>query len=342
MLAAATFEGAVQLWDLRRLHQRLAEVNLDWGSVPMIASLASSAAAAAPSSLTSFIALTFVGVALAVGAALFALQRQRYLLRGYLHVDALAAQRLRELETAQTEIIHAQKMKALGTLAAGIAHDFNNLLSVIRMSNQLTGETTKGNTEIEENVAEVEQAVQQGKKLVRSMLGYSREDADGQGPFALPELVEDTVALLSKQFLSGLVLTLELDHETPLIPGSRSRLEQSLLNLIVNASEAMDGKGSLQIVVRPTSRMDKTPVLRPRPAARYVELLVADSGPGIASDVQPRIFEPFFTTKNRGTTRGTGLGLSMVYTMAEQDGLGISVDSKPDEGARFRIVIPVQ
>jgi signal transduction histidine kinase len=255
-------------------------------------------------------------------------------------VDRLASERARTLETAHVEIAHSQKMKALGTLAAGIAHDFNNLLSVIRMSNQLTGEAVKGNADVEENVNEVEHAVQQGQKLARSMLGYSREDADDRGPFALPELVEDTVALLSKQFLSGIALTLELDRNAPSARCSRTRMEQILLNLIVNASEAMKGKGTLRIVVRKRQTADGPLLLKPREAASYAEIVVSDSGEGISPEVLPRIFEPFFTTKTRGTVRGTGLGLSTVYTMAEQDGLGLGVESATGRGATFRIVVP--
>jgi len=345
MLAAATIEGVVQLWDLRRLRQRLAEIHLDWDAAPFSPASASAAAinsAVDSPSLTRFVALALVGVVLALGAALFALQRQRHLLRGYLQLDALAERHTRELEAALAEVVHAQKMKALGTLAAGIAHDFNNLLSVIRMSNQLTGETAKSDADIAENVAEVEQAVQQGKKLVRSMLGYSREDPDDAKPFALIELVEDTVALLSKQFLSGIALTLELNRDAPPVNGSRSRLEQILLNLVVNAAEAMEGRGALRIAVRQTNEPDFAVVLRPRTAARYLELLVADSGPGIEAGTLPRVFEPFFTTKSRSTMRGTGLGLSMVYTMAEQDGLGIGVETAAGQGTTFRIIIPVE
>jgi signal transduction histidine kinase len=343
-LAVATLEGLVQLWDLHGLRQRLGEMNLDWNAGPAAISMAAATStrpAAGASSLTGFIVLAAVGVALALSAAVFALRRQRHLLRGYLQLDDLAEQRTQQLEAAQTEIIHSQKMKALGTLAAGIAHDFNNLLSVIRMSNQLTGESARGNKDIEENVAEVEQAVQQGKKVVRSMLGYSRDDADEAGPFALPELVEDTVALLSKQFLSGIALTLELDRDATLVRGSRSRIEQILLNLIVNAAEAMGGSGSLRISVRGVTVQPERLVLRAKESPAYVELDVVDSGPGIGPEVLPRIFEPFFTTKHRGVVRGTGLGLSTVYSIAEQDGLGLVVETEPGRGTRFRVFIPV-
>lgn len=328
-LAVATVEGAIQLWNLPALREQLAALNLDWGRAPVtIPNLTHHG-----SRITPFLVLTLLGVPLALAAGIFAFGRQRHLWRGYLQMDTLAAERSREL-------VRAQKMKALGTLAAGVAHDFNNLLSVVRMSNQLTAEAAPGNPDIAENATEIERAVDQGKKLVRSMLGYSREDHDEHLPLDLPEVVEDTVALLTKQFLSGITLTLELDRNTPQIQGSRSRLEQILLNLIVNAAEAMEGRGALRIIVRQVNPPTGPMILRPRPAAHYIELAIEDSGPGIPADILPRIFEPFFTTKNRGAIRGTGLGLSTVYTMAEQDGLGISVDTVLGRGTTFRIFIP--
>ena len=337
-LAVATFDGAVQLWDLGWLSERLRKWGLDWSQV-------SPTPRAAPPGLqrsTSWLLLPVISVALVLAFVVFVFHRQRQLFGAYVQVEHLAAQRAGELHAAQTEIVHAQKMKALGTLAAGIAHDFNNLLSIIRMSNQLTGEETRGNPSVQENVGEIEQAVGQGKRVVRSMLGYSRESVGPDGAVALPELVEDTVALLTKQFLNGIALTLELDRDLPPVSVSRNRLEQIVLNLIVNASEAMKGNGALKISVRRGQSGGGLPILRPRASAQCVELVVTDSGPGIDPAILPHIFEPFFTTKDRGATRGTGLGLSTIYTMAEQDGFGITVQSEPGQGAEFHILVPVE
>jgi signal transduction histidine kinase len=333
-LAAATFDGSIQLWDLAELSRRLSQWGLGW-EAPNVVPLA----IRAPGRSALFI-LPPIGVVLVLVFVIYAFRRQSQLFAAYVHVDELAAQRTTELRAAQTEIVHAQKMKALGTLAAGIAHDFNNLLSVIRLSNQLTGEEAKDNASIRENVAEIDQAVAQGKRVVHSMLGYSREQ-ESSGPFVLSDLVEDTVALLSKQFLNGIMLTLELDRDLPAVRLSRNRLEQALLNLIVNASEAMKGRGHLQIRLRAGAGPGEDLVLRPRMASTYAELLLIDSGPGIAQDILPRIFEPFFTTKTRGAVGGTGLGLSTVYTIAEQDGLGLGVKSVSGQGTEFRIILPL-
>jgi signal transduction histidine kinase len=344
-LAVATSAGAVQVWDLRALHTALTALGLDWqvesSSPASRAALAGLAEAPGRSEFTGLLTLTASGaVVLALLLALFVLRWHRGLSREYFFLEHLAEERNRKLELVQGELFHGQKMRALGTLAAGIAHDFNNLLSVIRMANKLTGRSVSDNPDVQENVQLVEKAVAQGKQVVNSMLGYSRTRSDRQGPFSVADMVESDVALLSKQFLGRVALTLELDRSAPPVSCAQGRLEQILLNLVVNASEAMKGDGKLLIAVRPRADLDAVYALRPRPAPRYVQLIVADSGPGIPPEILPRIFEPFFSTKDAGTTRGTGLGLSMVYTLAQQDGLGISAESAPGKGAAFRITIP--
>lgn len=346
LLAVGTSNDHVQCWDLRQLRESLRALGLDWNtSSPTGVSTNSPAelATTVPLSVASpqFVALTLAAVVLVLFCAWIVLQRQRQLFAEYIEIDHLNEQQHRDLAAAQAVVIHSQKMRALGTLAAGIAHDFNNLLSVIRMSNKLIGREAGNSREIKEHVGEVEKAVQQGKNVVRSMLGYSREQAERNGHISLPDLVEDVVGLLSKQFLSGIALKLELDRATPAVRGSRPRVEQILLNLIVNASEAMDGKGHLRICVKPCAAPGNGLLRQPAPAAGYVLLTVSDSGPGIEPQILPRIFEPFFTTKLLGTNRGTGLGLSTVDTIAEQDGLGIGVETGAGQGTTFRIVLPL-
>jgi signal transduction histidine kinase len=348
-LAVATSQDLVLLWDLRVLEEKLASLGLGWNgdegrpgaSSPGSGALAAGIARPGNPGPQWVLSVT-VAALVVISCAWFLRRRQANLLAAYIKVGQVAEAQNQQLGQAQTEILHSQKMKALGTLAAGVAHDFNNLLSVVRMSNQLTAEAAPDNPEVQENAQEIEQAVQQGKKLVRSVLGYSREDPDDFKEFSLCDLVEDSVALLSRQFLSGITLTLDLDANTPQVHLARSRMEQLLLNLIVNASEAMKGHGSLTIRVRQGVAEGGTVVVRARPASRLCELSVRDTGPGIAPDMIPRLFEPFFTTKNRGAERGTGLGLSTVYRAAELDGLGITVESNLGEGAEFRILVPAK
>jgi signal transduction histidine kinase len=158
---------------------------------------------------------------------------------------------------------------------------------------------------------------------------------------AVADVVGDTVSLLSKQFLGGIVLTLDISSEIPKVQAIPSRLEQILLNLIVNSVEAMAGQGKLGVAAHNVNGSVGGLVLNPRPAVAYVGVSVTDSGPGIASETLSRIFEPFFTTKNVGTSPGTGLGLSLVYTIAQQDGFGLGVESHQGKGTTFRVLVPV-
>jgi signal transduction histidine kinase len=336
-LATASSPNTVQLWNIHALRQQLQTLGLDWGQ-EVIPTPAGNIAPAEREGFGTSAVVTFCVGGLALLFAGIVFHRHRRLIHANAEVETRFEQRGQELEVARSEIMHSQKMKALGTMAAGIAHDFNNLLSVIRMSNDLNGEA-KTKEEILANVAEIDSAVQQGKSVVRSMLGYTRASKN-EGPYSVAEAVQGCLGLLSRQFLSGVHLKLELDESVPKVSVDRGRLEQVLLNLVVNAAEAMKGAGELNVTVRRADPDGKWNVLRPAAAlADCLELVVADSGPGIEPALLPRIFEPFLTTKNSGAARGTGLGLSIVYTIASKDGLGIAVESTPGHGAEFRIAI---
>src|SRR5262249_10226800 len=158
---------------------------------------------------------------------------------------------------------------------AGVAHDFNNLLSVISLSNDIISQEVGQKLEVREEIKSIENAVQQGKGVVRSMLGYSRDLAEKPGEYAIADAVGETVSLLSKQFLGGIVLTMDVGADTPKVWGARGRLEQVLLNLVLNAAEAMKGQGRLLIAARMNGTMgQENLVLRPRPATQYIELSV--------------------------------------------------------------------
>jgi signal transduction histidine kinase len=354
----------IQVWDLAAMHRELARLGLDWevlraGQEPMKISDARSVAGTAresgqaqssrpaeSASITSrggpwFYTLTLAALALGVAIGLFTLRYHQRLMQGYDEVEAVAAERNRALNAAQSELLHSQKMRALGTLAAGIAHDFNNLLSIIRMGNNLLGRANADDEEKAESHRAIEGAVQQGKKIVRSMLGYSRETSDEAECYSVTDVVNEAGLLLNRQFLRGITLTLELDKDVARVTGRRSRLQQILLNLIVNAAEAMNGQGRLRIAVRETGSATVKFVLKPGTAERYVQLILEDTGPGIEAAIRERVFEPFFSTKPRGASSGTGLGLSLVHSLAEQEKMGISLESTSGLGTTFTIWIPV-
>ncbi len=350
-------DGGVTRVDLAALRAELDHLGLDWAddnpsgdfSVPEPGATAGPLPAATPgfapvhfaflrnpAQLAFFIAAALVAT---IGIGLYILRYQRRLFGNYLETEALAAQQQSELLQTQAALLRSEKMKALGTMAAGVAHDFNNLLSVIRLSNELIEEQTAPTGLARENFQAIQEAVQRGHGIVNSMLGYARDDGQARN-CAASELISEAVALLSKPFLSGLVLQIETDAATPRFVGRKGRLEQMLLNLILNAAEAMDGHGTLLLGARPAPAPGQC-VLPPTEAPGYVELFVKDSGSGIPPEVLPRIFEAFFTTKAIGAQRGTGLGLSMLYTMAREDGVGVGVETEPGQGTTFRLLLPL-
>jgi signal transduction histidine kinase len=288
-----------------------------------------------------FYALTLTALALGVAIGLYTLRYHQRMMHSYEEVESIAAERNRALDLAQADLFHSQKMRALGTLATGIAHDFNNLLSIIRMGNNFLLRRDICAEEKAESGQAVERAVDQGKNIVRSMLGYSREPAGADESYSVPDLVNEAGLLLNQQFLSGITLTLELNSQLPLVTGRRSRMQQILLNLLVNATEAMNGHGRLRIAASATNSPRGEFVLRPGPAARYIELVIEDTGPGIDPHIRDRVFEPFFSTKPRGASSGTGLGLSLVHSLAEQEKIGISLESVFGRGTKFTLWIPV-
>ena len=296
-LFAAKQDGEVVSWDLPVLRNELATLGLDWDTPEVAAPVA--ARHRTPARLSIWVpAAGLIAIAvLLAGLGVFAVQRR--MLNAYARAEALAEAHRRKRIEAEVALVQSQKLEALGTLAAGVAHDFNNLLSVIRMSNYFIARSVPADGVTRENLDAIEHAVAQGRDLVRSLLGYARRADDDRAEFSVPQVATDTLGMLSRQFLSGLTLALELDPACPPVRGSSARLEQALLNLVINASEAMHGQGRLVVAARPVAPpLDS--VLAPASAAAYVELSVADSGPGIAPETLPRIFEPFFTTKTGG------------------------------------------
>jgi len=285
------------------------------------------------------LALTLAGIVLTVGLAALALNRHFRLMRSYAEVGRIVEQRTRELERANQELLHSQKMRALGTLAAGIAHDFNNILSIIKGSTQIIESNTGDPEKIKTRLDRIKTVVDQGSSIVKAMLGFSRTGGRVASECDLNQLVNETTRLLGDQFLKEISLRLELADTLPRVECAGELIQQILLNLIINAADSMDGHG--EVVLR-TAVLDELPaglVLTPPPAQRFVSVSVEDTGSGISPDVLPRIFEPFFTTKALSTRRGTGLGLSMVYEIARELGCGIRVVSTPGKGSTFSIIV---
>jgi signal transduction histidine kinase len=285
-----------------------------------------------------------LGLALVVSLffAALALNRHRHLRRSYSAVEQLVTERTRQLELANNELLHSQKMNALGTLAAGIAHDFNNILSIIKGSAQIIEDNVDNPEKIRTRTARIQTVVQQGAEVVDAMLGFSRNGDKPVEPGDLNAIVADTRKLLGDRFLHETEVVFEPGVDLPQISVPRDFVQQILLNFIFNAEEAMTGRKRIELSTRLADKLPPEIYLPPASATRYIFVSVHDHGSGIAPEIRTRIFEPFFTTKNLSARRGTGLGLSMVYELAKKIEAGLAVDSTPGAGSTFTLILPVK
>lgn len=282
------------------------------------------------------------GLILVLFFAGLAVNRHLQLTRSYAEVEKIVGIRTQELEKANQELLHSQKMRALGTLAAGISHDFNNILSIIKGSAQLIEQHIDDKSKIRARVGRIKTMVDQGTGIVRSILGLGRVAEQDSKPCDLNALVTDTIKLLGDESLHEISIHFEPSPSLPHVPGVKEMIQQILLNLLLNAVDAMSGVGSILIRTTQSNRPPEKLFLAPISAPNYVLITIRDSGIGIDEETLPRIFEPFFTTKALSTRRGTGLGLTMVYELAKELGYGLHVDSTVGKGTTFTIIVPVR
>jgi PAS domain S-box-containing protein len=228
-----------------------------------------------------------------------------------------------EAADAEERLRDAEKMEAVGTLASGVAHDFNNLLAAILLHARLLQRQPE---DAADAVAAIRDLAEQGAEVVRELLLFARRENTPPGTLDLVELVRQQESVLKHLLSDGVELTYELETDSVPVVGSAVALRRLLLNLVVNARDAVAENGGVISV-----RVEHT-------AGRAV-LEVADNGPGMSSEVRERLFEPFFTQRRQG--RGSGLGLAVVYSVVSGHGGEIDVRSAPGEGARFIIRLPL-
>ena len=245
-----------------------------------------------------------------------------------------------ELKTLEAQFVQSQKMQAIGQLAGGVAHDFNNLLTAISGHCDLLLLRHREDDEDYADLTQITHNANRAAALVGQLLAFSRKQTLEMQPIDVRDALGDLGHLLNR--LVGDRVTIRLDHDPALVPirGDRRQLEQVLMNLVVNARDAMPEGGEIALSVSPL-RLGQ-PLRRGRatvPPGEYALITVADEGVGIAPDWHDKIFEPFVTTKRPG--EGTGLGLSTAYGIVKQTGGFIFVDSAPGAGARFSIYLPV-
>ena len=277
---------------------------------------------------------------IALFLAALAVNNHLELKRSYARVEQIVEQRTRELQRANEELLHSQKMRAIGTMAAGIAHDFNNILSIIKGSAQIIESHPNDKEKIKTRVNRIQTVVEQGTSIVQALLGLGRMNDKEMTPCDLGRLLGDTKKLLADRFPETLRMQVEVDPALKPVICSREAIEQMLLNFILNGADAMNNDGVLTLSARRLTALPGELVVEPAPAPHYAMLSVEDHGTGISPDILPRVFEPFFTTKSFSSRRGTGLGLSMVYELAKGMGYGLKVVSRPGVGSTFSIILP--
>jgi signal transduction histidine kinase len=272
------------------------------------------------------------------------------------------------------QLRQAQKMEAIGLLAGGVAHDFNNLLTVILGNAELSLSELQPADHLHRELTIIQRTAQRGAKLTRQLLAFSRRRALQAEPLQLNAHVADFSVLLARVLGVDIDLQLRLSSDVGTIWADAGALDQVLMNLAVNARDAMPTGGTLTIettrveldaatvqaqsarAMRPaqaesarTTQAESARTTRPAQArtraemgqaGAYVRLAVLDTGAGMDADAQAHLFEPFFTTKEVG--KGTGLGLSVVYGIVEQHRGWIQVHSEVGQGTRFDIYLPAQ
>lgn len=250
------------------------------------------------------------------------------------------AQEMRRREQAQMTLAQAQKMEAVGQLTAGIAHDFNNLLAVIKGSLGFVEEAaTRGLTAEPELIDAALRATRRGKDLVQRLLAFSRQSPLKAEPTAIDQLVLDTLRLLQRTLGQGIDIVTRLDSKAAVVSVDRNQMANALLNLALNARDAMPEGGRLTIATacRPVQSTASEDAAR-WPTGEEICITITDTGVGMTEEVRNRVYEPFFTTKADGL--GSGLGLSMVQGFVVQSGGHIDIDSVVGRGTTITLKLP--
>ena len=255
-------------------------------------------------------------------------------------VGAWGIQRdITEHKNMEEQLRQSQKMEAVGTLAGGVAHDFNNLLTVIKGYSRLVAEQVEGDEELAPKVQQIERASDRAAALTRQLLAFSRRQVLEPKVVNLNATVSSISTMLCRLIGEHIEVVTELAPDLGSVLADPNQIEQVILNLVVNARDAMPHGGTLTLETR-NRELDGNYArehVGTRPGC-YVELVVTDTGMGMSTATQAHIFEPFFTTKELG--RGTGLGLSTVYGIVKQSEGYISVESELGKGSAFRILLP--
>jgi signal transduction histidine kinase/DNA-binding LacI/PurR family transcriptional regulator len=246
---------------------------------------------------------------------------------------------MKEKQQLQSQFLQAQKMEAIGRLAGGIAHDFNNIIATILGYSEYLLEDESINGEKRESVQEIISSSMRAKSLIRQLLTFSHKQVLKPEEIEINQLIGNMENMLKRLIGENISIHTALDPNVKRILADRSQIEQVLMNLVVNARDAMPRGG--KILIRTKNCIiteDDSHFIHRIKAGSYIQLIVSDTGIGMSKDTLQKIFEPFFTTKERG--KGTGLGLSTVFGIVKQSEGCIDVESEPGKGTSFVISLP--
>ncbi|MGA3287848.1 MAG: PAS domain S-box protein [Bacteroidota bacterium] len=248
-------------------------------------------------------------------------------------------QDITEQKKLHQELIQSQKLLSIGTMAGGIAHDFNNILAIILGYSSLLHSIKDNPEKFSQGVTAIRQAVDRGAGLVRQILTFARKTDISFEPLSVSELVKELVSMLQQTFPKIITLNTSIEKHLPYIKADHTQIHQALLNLCVNARDAMPNGGEISIAIEKVTGEK----LRGRfPSATnpwYISLSVSDTGMGMDEAIRNQIFDPFFTTKEKG--KGTGLGLSVVYGIVQAHHGFVNVESTLERGTTFFLYFPV-
>ncbi len=251
----------------------------------------------------------------------------------------LFAENIGEHKELEAQLLQAQKMQAVGQLAGGIAHDFNNLLTVIRGQTEMMREDMLSRDSLESRLQEIEVAAERAIALTRQLLAFSRRQVLQTKVLNLNVVVGNVSQMLARLIGENVELAFTPAPDLWLVKVDPGQIEQALMNLAVNARDAMPEGGQLTITTRNVSHIELSDNRSTNEElGDFVRLSVRDTGHGMDEAIKARIFEPFFTTKQVG--KGTGLGLSVVYGVIKQSGGYVRVESQPGAGAEFHLFLP--
>jgi len=248
-------------------------------------------------------------------------------------------QDITERKSLQSQILQTQKVQSIGTLAGGIAHDFNNILGIILTYTSILERSGADEEKISKSTEAITQAVGRGAALVRQILTFARQTGASMIPLRIPDLIRELVVMLQETFPKVIEFKTIIEKNIPFINADQTQMHQVLLNLCVNARDAMPKGGIIGIEVKTVTSKTLIQQFPEVKGSRYLSISVSDTGTGMDKATSSRIFDPFFTTKEQG--KGTGLGLSVVYGVIQEHYGFISVESTVGQGTTFYMYLPI-